>query len=110
MGHDLLELLEFLDLEQEKHIVLQNESIARRHVDSLFERHLRVLCVARLLKSKCQVAECLLIILFYLQCVEESDCSVFEIALLELQSSKVHDRTDVAWVSFVGRLEHLLSV
>ena len=40
--HHLLKLVEFLLLEQEHHVISEDECVARTDVDSLLERHLRI--------------------------------------------------------------------
>ena len=61
---NLPELIEVLLLEQEHHVVRQNEGVAWTHVHGLLKRHLCILDVRCALKRQCQVAEGLLVVRF----------------------------------------------
>lgn len=110
MSHYFLELLKFLNFKQEQHVVLEDESVTGRHIDSLFESCLGILGVGGFFQAQGQVAESFLIVLFDVQGIEESDSRVFVIVTLELQSAEVDDRADVGGVGLVSGLEHFLGV
>jgi hypothetical protein len=42
MCHNFIELVKLLLFQQKKHVVLQNESVARRNINCLFECNLGV--------------------------------------------------------------------
>ena len=65
MWQDSVELAEVLLLQQEHHVVREDESVAWAHVHSLFKCHLCVFEVRGPLEGEGQVAECLFISRIY---------------------------------------------
>lgn len=73
MRQNLLELFKVLLLEQEHHVIGQDECVAGTDVDSLLKRHLGVVNVRGALQSKSQVTQGFFVIWFDFKSVKEVD-------------------------------------
>jgi len=105
--HNLVELVEILLLEQEHHVVSQNECVSWAHVYCLFERHFCVIDVGSALKCQGQVAKGLFVIRLDLKCIQKVYRSlVIVLVLFILNTTYVDNRRYISGVVLPSGLEH----